>query len=239
MNPTKFSNVDLNEITFSEPRPYGTQAKIVYVNHKGRQLVMQTPKLGLPYGLSCYTNEDGVSKYSIDYSLNTEDEKAQQFQQLLENLDDKILNSIVENSKEWLNKAKMSKEVAAALYTSSIKHHMEDGERSGKYPPTFKTKVAYYDNKFARLKVFDSITKEVQEDLESALPKGCKLTGLVKLSGIWLAGGKTGLVFETVQAKADAVTSSDTYAFDDSDDENVVVDTVATEKFTVDSEEDL
>ena len=68
MNVLFPSEIDVSSLEYSEMRPYGGQAKIIFVSHEGKPVVIQTPLMKCPYGLGRY--DDGEkSKYSLDLSF--------------------------------------------------------------------------------------------------------------------------------------------------------------------------
>ena len=56
----------------------------------------------------------------------------------------------VANSKEWLNKTKVSAEVVDALWTPMLRYpkNQETGEPDMDRPPTLRVKLPYYDDEF-------------------------------------------------------------------------------------------
>ena len=238
MNVSKVSAIDVSKLTFSEPKKYGDVAKIVYVNHDNSPIVLQLPKMKSPYGLSVY--DDGERcKYSLDLSFGSSDPKVAELKDLLEKIDEKVLTEGSDNkSLEWFKKKNQSVEVTRALYTSPIKVATENGEPTDKYPPTFKLKVANYDGKFKALCFNEK--KEQLTDLADAISKGMMLRSIVKLTGVWLAGGKCGLTWELMQVQVPEKVALTDFAFVD-EDEDMVADAVdgGSGEYVVDSDEDL
>jgi hypothetical protein len=64
-------------------------------------------------------------------------------------------------------------------------------------------------------------TKELLDaSLSDALTKGSLVQSIVKLNGIWFAGGKFGISWEVKQLKVKETEKLSNYAFADSDDED-------------------
>jgi len=237
MNVLKVSDIDVSNLTFSDVRPYGAVAKIVYVNHKNSPIVMQLPKMKTPYGLGVY--DDGERcKYSLDLAFGSSATQVSEFKDLVEKVDERILDEGSKKSLEWFKKKSQSVEVTRALYTSPIKIATENGEPTDKYPPTFKMKVSNYDGKFKALCFNEK--KEQLSDLADAISKGMMLRTIVKLTGVWIAGGKCGLTWELMQVQVPERIALTGFAFAD-DDEDIVADAVDDNKdeYVVDSDEDL
>jgi len=238
MNVLLPKDIDVNKLDFSDVKPYGSVAKIVYVNHDKSPIIMQLPLMKSPYGLGTY--DDGEKcKHSLDLSFGSSDTKVSEFKDLVEKIDNKILQESTVKSLEWFKKKEQSIEVSRALYTSPIKIATENGEPTDKYPPTFKLKVANYDGKFKALCFNEK--KEQMQDLADAISKGMMLRSIVKLTGVWLAGGKCGTTWELLQVQVPPQLSVSGFAFKDDDDEDMVADAVDDSKgdYVVDSDEDL
>jgi len=235
-------DVDISEIEFSDVRPYGDKAKIVYVNHNKSPIVIQTPIMKTPYGISGFEADNGNVKYSLDLSFGSTNPRVGELREFLDTLDDKILDTSVWKSLDWFKKKNQSRDVSDALFTRSVKLATENGEITDKYPPTFKMKVANYDGKFKPI-VFNCQREQLDNDLDSLVSKGQRLTAIVKLNGIWLAGGKFGLVWDLQQIKLEKREDITEYAFNDDDDELLADDTINKpdndNDYILDSDEDL
>jgi len=99
-------------------------------------------------------------------------------------------------------------------------------------------KVSNYDGKFKALCFNEK--KEQLSDLADAISKGMMLRTIVKLTGVWIAGGKCGLTWELMQVQVPERIALTGFAFAD-DDEDIVADAVDDNKneYVVDSDEDL
>ena len=216
--------VNVSDIKYSDPQALGgdkSQAKIVYVNIKeDKQICLQTPLMKCPYGVSSFDTGDGERiKYSLDLSLGGDSKSLQELNKLLEDIDEKVLNDSSKNSLLWFKKKSQSRDVSAALFTPSIKIATENGEPTDKYPSTFKIKIPCYDGKL-KVKCYNDSKEPITEDLTSVLGKGQRVRAIVKLTGIWIAGGKFGMKWDLVQLKMTPQTKIETYAFEDSDEED-------------------
>ena len=235
--------INVSELEYSDMRPFGDHAKIIYVSHNSKPVIVQTPKMSCPYGLSRFDGGDTV-KYTLDLSFRGRDEnpKIEQFYDLLSEIDEKVLVDSSKNSQTWFKKKTQSKDVSEALFSPSIRVATENGEPTDKYPPTFKSKVGNYDGKFKVLS-FNDEKEPITDDLASVLNKGQTVRGIVKLSGIWFAGGKFGMTWELLQLKFTPRTSIENYSFvdeeDDNDNEDNDVEEQTEQNYVLDSEEEL
>jgi hypothetical protein len=223
MEINRVNKIQLSALTYSEQRPFGEHAKIVYVNNQnGKPIVLQTPAMTTPFGLGKFEDATGRVKYSLDMSFRGKDEnlKIAELFDFLNLLDDKIVTDAAKRGQEWFKKKNRSKDLCRELYAPSVKAAMENGEPTDKYPSTFKAKVPFYDGKFVT-PVFDMGTKELLDaSLSDALTKGSLVQSIVKLNGIWFAGGKFGISWEVKQLKVKETEKLSNYAFADSDDED-------------------
>ena len=84
----------------------------------------------------------------------------------------------------------------------SIKHatDKETGEVTDKYPPTLKTKVPCWDDKFS-CHVYDHEKKEITGDISEHVNKGQTVMAIIKCGGVWFSGGKYGCSWKIDQLK--------------------------------------
>ena len=242
------SEINVSEIDYSDMRPFGDHAKIVYLSYKSKPIIVQTPKMSCPYGLSKFDGGETV-KYSLDLSFRGREEnvKIEKFYDLLSEIDDKVLTDSSKNSLLWFKKKTQSRDVSEALFSPSIRIATENGEPTDKYPPTFKSKIGHYDGKFKVL-TFNDEKEPITDELPTVLSKGQSVQGIVKLGGIWFAGGKFGMTWELLQLKFTPRATISDYSFvDDDDDEDDNEDKTDVEEneneeqenYVMDSEDDL
>ena len=124
-----------------------------------------------------------------------------------------------------------------ALFTPSIKVATENGEPTDKYPPTFKAKIKEYDGKLKVL-CYNDEKEQMNEDLRTILNKGQSVRAIVRLVGIWFAGGKFGLNWEYQQLKFTPRVSISEYSFVDDDDDEVCNKNNPNGNYIIDSEDD-
>merc|ERR1711959_163084 len=120
----------------------------------------------------------------------------------------------VENSMAWFAKKGVSKDVLKALYTPQLRvsKDKETGEPDGKYPPTFRLKIPYYEGKW-QCKVFDENKNKIEEDLREVLVPGCEVKALIKCGGLWFVSGKYGCTWKALQLVVKRPQGFTNYAF--------------------------
>ena len=193
---------DIANVSFSDVRALDNGGKIAYIAYNNAPLVVQTPPMKAPFGMSVW--EDGKDvKYSLDLSFAGIDgsPKLQAFYDMLDKLDNRLVDDGFENQSAWFKGKKYgSREIVEALYTPMIKHAKDrkTGERTDKYPPTVKLTVPFRDGAFT-CDVFDSTRQPV--DINEIQTKGAQVTAIIKCAGIWFSGGKFGASWRVVQMK--------------------------------------
>ena len=191
--------------------------KVVYMSYNDKKnIVMQTPMLSAPFGLSTYTDEKtGITKFSLDVSFKgmENDQKIHTFYDKMEALDNHILSLAEENSKEWLGK-KMSREVVEALYRPIIKQ-AKDPE---KYSPTMKFKITNTSKGDINVEAYDNERNRV--DMKDII-QGSKVRCIIECSSIWFVNKQFGVSWKLLQTeitKPDKITG---FSFiEDSDDDD-------------------
>ena len=152
MNVNLPKHVDVNDVSLSEFKKNEYGGGSLYVSYKGRPLIIQTPYMSLPFGVSVYEPTDGgAPKYSLDLSFRDEETNpsVKHLLNLLTELDEKLLSEGLKNSLSWFKTKHTSKDVIKALFSSQVRHAIdrETGEVNEKYKPTFKVKVPYNNDR--------------------------------------------------------------------------------------------
>ena len=226
MNINLPKNINVDDITFSEPKKNNFGGGSIYVSYKGRPLILQTPYMTTPFGVSAFDPPDGgQTKYSLDLSFRDVDinPSAQNLLTTLTKFDKKLVNEALKNSLTWFKTKHTSTEVIKALFSGQVRYSIdrETGEVNENYKPTFKVKVPYSREK-CNVEVYDDDKNRVEyEHLDEIVGKGSKVRAVISCSGLWFAGGKFGVSWRLMhlQKKGGAVLSQ--FAFqEDSDEED-------------------
>ncbi len=151
----------------------------------GGAYLLQTPKLRLPFGLGVQEHDGGrQNSYSLSLSLDNYKNSSAveaEFVRGIEMIDEHIKNLATENSKVWFKKP-MSRDVISELYRSSIKY-------SDDWPPLFRCKIPYYDNKF-RADFYDQNRNLIQPE---TITNGCNVICLIQLGSLWFMDKQSAL----------------------------------------------
>ena len=121
--------------------------------------------------------------------------------------EEKVKNDAIENSKEWFNKGKMTKEVVDALFSPMLKYPRDQAtkEIDESRAPTLRIKVDKWDGDFT-CEIYDLDQKMLfpsdREDVSPAslIPKATNVALMMRCGGIWFANGKFGVTWKLVQA---------------------------------------
>ena len=239
-NIMKPSEINVNNLKFSEPKKLPNGGNKVYVNSNGGTLYVQTPEVKVLWDTKFYPGDnEGSGNYPVVFSLSNMESNSSMkaFHDMLASLDEHIVNLAYENRKAWFG-AKLAKaniETIQQLYTPMVKVHIdkETGEPSGKFPPSFGLKINMWDGKH-QCKVYNqnkelfNIDDKDADDFKSLnediLVKGTGIKVLLKCHGIWIISGKFGCTWRAEQVKVKLSEKVSGYAFrDDDDDDNMDV----------------
>jgi len=235
--------VDVSAFTFGAPKTLDNGGKSIYVSHKGKPLIIQTPEMTVPFSMSRWNadkSSDAAVKYSVELSFKGVEDNVskQKFKELLANMDAEFIKQGMENSSAWFKKTYKTPEVVEALYTHVLKFpkDKETGEITDKYPPTFRINIPFKDGKIS-CPVYDN-NKELIE--LSDIDKGSKVTAIMQCLGLWVAGGKFGCSWKVVQLRVVAPAAIRGFAFRDVEEDGATVPgTSDIEEECIDDEEDV
>ena len=118
MNINLAKNIDVNKLTFSEMKKNDYGGGSLYVNYENRPLVIQTPYMSTPFGVSVFEpNDGGPSKYSLDLSFRDEEtnKSVGSLLTMLNAFDEKLIQEGLKNSLQWFKTKHTSAEVIKAL----------------------------------------------------------------------------------------------------------------------------
>lgn len=181
-NIVKWSNIDTsNFVTGSLTKNnYGGQQ--VWLNYKdtknasSSKLMIQTPMMKAPFGISEYVTDGAVPKYTLDTSFQDNEP----FLRMIETIDNFLIEKGVTHSQEWFGKL-MSEEVIRELYRPLIKL----SKQPERYAPTMKFKV------LSRTKGFSTDGEAM--DVMTDITKGSMVKMIFSLSPVWFVNKQFGV----------------------------------------------
>ena len=191
MNPAEF--------TFSKVFTDNNNRKMVFVNNGNSKVIVDTPKMWLPKGLTRIRKKDAKNdkEDSFVVDLNLQDSDVL-FKKLTE-LDDVVKNQIKKNSMEWLKKAKVNDEVVEDRYKPIVSVYAPEGRDKVYHSVQLKVEREndgvdgftgnFLSNKSSKtpLLFFDGNSKEKtqievnENNFSTMIPKGCQVRCLMEL----------------------------------------------------------
>jgi hypothetical protein len=215
------SDVSVSKLEFSPPKILDNGGKSVNLRYEGRNLMLETPSLNVPYGRNLF-DKNGPPKYSVDLSLRGADDNAdvRALQDFLEAFDERMIDAGVENAGKWFKMANPSREVIKAFYTPLLKYSRDPQGNLKPYPPTIKAALRGKKGAQATEAVgsfethfYNSAEKDAKGQiaqfapdtpLEQVLCKRSQVTAIIQCTGVWFAGGKFGTTWKAVQVRVDS-----------------------------------
>jgi hypothetical protein len=163
----------------------GNQAPLLY--HGKHRIILQTPKMSMPFGVSEYVTETGPIKYSLDASFK----ENESFMETVRAIDARMIDLAVENSKDWFGKT-MSREVVEELYRPLLK----ESKQPDKYAPTIKFKIRSTDTDL-KVEAFHNRSREVFD--MSEFQAGSVARCIVDFAPVWFVNKQFGVTMNLVQ----------------------------------------
>jgi hypothetical protein len=215
------SDITVSKIEFSAPKLLDNGGKSVNLRYEGRNLMMETPSLNVPYGINVF-DKQGPPKYSVDLSLRGADdnEQVRALQDFLEAFDERMIDAGVENAGKWFKMTNPNREVIKAFYTPLVKISRDAQGNPKPYPPTFK--LALRGKKGAQagptagtfeVEFYNAGEKDTKGlptkfapelGVDEVLVKRAQVTAIIQCTGVWFAGGKFGTTWKAVQLRVDS-----------------------------------
>ena len=200
------SDFTTSSVNFSKLRKNKNGGKAVYLNAgDNKKLYIQFPFMRSPYGLSAFTDEGtGRTSYSLDLSFDPDNTEAMELHDKLKALDEIIVNTVAENSKEWLGKDFNVEVLKQALYKPIV--------RPGKdqYPATIKLKVLTKPDGSFVPETYNVQKEQVSLD---SVEKGQKCMAIVDFNQIWFIDNKFGVTIRLQQVLLEQSVKLPSFAF--------------------------
>ena len=200
------------QIVYTEPKINKNNGINVGILNKqtNKALYISTP-LMFCWGVQKYVDEaNGRESYSLSLQFpgsDYMDTKTQSFLDSLKQMEEKLLADAMKNCKTWLNRAKLSEEVAKENMTPILRYPKDRMTKEIDYnkSPTLSTKVPYYEGKF-NMEIYDMNGSMVfpndntEFSPESLIPKATNVALIIQCGGIYNVGGRFGVTWRIVQA---------------------------------------
>jgi hypothetical protein len=217
MAPILFNKVDVNQITFTAPKPSKSGGKILNPEYMGVRPTFQTPLMPLAWTTNVRRNEDsGSVACKLALSFKNTDEDSTAFMAWQKSIDELVLEAALKNRATWFPK-NVDENKVRAYFFPSVKTASDD-----KYADTFQPKIALKEvdptaddinAQYAMdVKVFSGEDKSVLPS--SALTGGSLCSAIVEFSYIWISATMFGSTFTCRQVLAFPREELNEFAFD-------------------------
>ena len=202
-----------NIVGFKKPtvnKQGGKQVGIINKNTNSPLMVFNEEPI-LCWGVNEWVGDDGRKTYDLSIQFpqpGYETEASKRFLDAMIEFENNVLDHVITNSKECLNKQSLSRDVAEALWNPMLKYpkNQQTGEPDKDRSPTMKIKVRCWDGQFT-CECYDLDRKPLFQPgvIEDTSPvdlikKGCQIIAIIRCSGIWFINGKFGVSWELQQA---------------------------------------
>mgnify|MGYP000042948665 FL=1 len=194
-----------SSVNFSQLKKNKNGGKSVMLSGNKKKLYLQLPFMRSPFGLSAFTDEaTNKTSYSLDLSFDTDNQEAQDLSVKLKELDEIILKTVTDNSKEWLGKSYDINVIREALYKPLVRQGREG------YPDTLKLKVQTNQNGDFLCEAYNSDREQIQLD---QIEKGQRCMCIVEFNQIWFIDNKFGVSVRLSQVLCGESTKLPKFAF--------------------------
>jgi hypothetical protein len=201
--------IPAEHLLFTKPKVNAAGGKSIgMLNSKTKRSIMIDTPLMLNWGVNIFENANGNgSSYSFSLQFPREEfsnPETNDLLQMLKNLEEKIKEEAVKNSKDWFGKAQ-SKEVVEAFWNPILKYSKDKvtGEPDLTRDPTMKVKLQTWEGEF-KFELFDTnnqmlIPNDSGKGPEAFIQKGSNIACILQCGGIWFANGNFGVSWKLVQ----------------------------------------
>jgi len=175
-------NVVINEAKTGKTSGFKS-AKIRYnLEGKESRFLLQTgKKMRIPFGISNNEKFGDGTKWEVQFSFQDEERSSsvQNFHAALDRVNNKVLQTVQENSQEFLGK-EYSLEMLMEFFKNSIKQ-----AKDPKYAPTFRVQVPFKGDK-----PLFTVYNEKEEEIDwNEVEKGSSCTAVVEAAQLWMSSG--------------------------------------------------
>ncbi len=204
-----------SNVMFTKMKKNKNGGKTVYINAQDgkKKLYLQLPAMRCPFGVSAFTDEStNRTSYSLDLSFDNDNEQASELAEKLKQLDERIIETVANNSKEWLGKDYSVEVIKEALYKPLVRVSKED------YPSTMKLKIMTKPNGDFLPEAYNSSRELIPLD---SIEKGQRCRCIVDFNQIWFIDNKFGVSVRLSQVLCEQSTKLPSFAFQGLDDDKL------------------
>ena len=201
-----------NDVVFTKAKINANGRKQVGIlNAKSKKGVYLSTPLMLTWGVNEYVDDKTGSK-SYDMALQFPNDEYNNpdcvaFLKNMQDLEKRLKADAITNSKDWLNKTKMTPDAVDALWTPMLRYpkDKETGDFDYSRAPTLKVKLNYWEGEYKNTEIYDDNQVQLFPSDNDSVPmdfvtKGSHVATLLSCGGIWVANGKFGVTWRLFQA---------------------------------------
>jgi hypothetical protein len=208
----KFSSVRVNPTT---------QAKSVYINYNDGPLLVQCPKMALPFGLNVSEFDGSPKKFGLALSFkNMDDTEVRALHNMIQSIERMLIEHATTSSVEFFKKP-LKSEIIREFFNAGIKQSKDKatGLPDGKYPDTMSIKLDVGGKNATE--VYNEKRELDQRPFESIFQKGGSCVALITCS-CWISAGKFGITWRAKQIKYYPIAGLSGYSIMDDDEVDAV-----------------
>jgi len=217
-----------SSVVFTKMKKNKNGGKTVYINAQDgkKKLYLQLPFMRSPFGMSAFTDEaTNKTSYSLDLSFDTDNEDAMALSTKLKELDEIIIKTVADNSKEWLGKAYDINVIREALYKPLVRQGKDE------YPDTMKLKIMTKPSGDFLAEAYNSSRELISVD---QIEKGQRCACIVDVNQIWFIDNKFGVSVRLSQVLCQQSSKLPSFAFQGLDGDDTVEEEYIEEEEEVD-----
>lgn len=192
IRPNNFSTENLSVSPIQKNRQGSNQVHLNYKYNEDEycKLAIQTPRMLAPFGISEFQTEYGP-KFSLDTSFGSinDDPKVKQFYDMMVSLDEYMIETAVNHSKEWFGKS-LTKDIISEFYRPIIKKGKQKKNSEECYPDMIKFKIRTIDG-IKNVESYDSNKNKV--DIDDYLKQGSKVRAILEVAPVWFVNKNFGI----------------------------------------------
>lgn len=206
VTPAQFIPAD--HLLYTKPKINSVGGKSIgIINSSTRRSLMISTPLMLNWGVNVFEKDGGQNSYSISLQFPREEfsnPQIDEFLQMIKDVEEKVKEDAVKNSKEWFGK-NQSREVVEAFWNPILKYpkNQETGEPDYDRSPTIKVKLPTWEGEY-KFELFDVNNQMLIPNPDNTSPeefiqKGSNIACILQCGGIWLANGNFGVSWKLYQ----------------------------------------
>ena len=152
--------------------------------------------------------QSGKRTYDMSLQFPNEEYNTPEIKKFLDNMiafESKIKADAITNSKEWMNKAKMTTDVVDALFTPILKYPKDpSGDPDTSRSPSLRVKIPFWEGEW-KCELYDMEQNQLFPSSSGVTPielitKASNTATVIQCGGIWFANGKFGVTWKLLQA---------------------------------------